>query len=485
MTITKTLSFSLMTASLLMFTACGGGGSSDGGTPPPSNPTNTESPSIVPQKINITIPDGLKTTRGAGAQKGSFQKTTDNIPSYGYEQLKSAIKEAEDTVKDVKKNMLYLGAMMSDIQKECVATAINTQCIIPAGTISLTISTSLESELNDIESEFNTTTSDEVPPINTVLSMGKILYTKFDGTRPYQHDVVLDLQPTLSALGLQVTKQLESMKWSDDNNSVETISDVDDEYGTYNMHLTYNKKNDGSSSMQIVNAFKDKAPLLSAGNFTLSIKDLNDVNNTVEVASTGNFSDGTFNDSFSATGKVSKNGGFLNSKGTFNGSNDYAEKETFDKEGNLLQSKFCDDDVANTCTIDDETTWHSFDDELGIDDTDFNEEEFTNDNDEEAFYIVKAVGGNLDIKEKFSKFQFYDLIPNDIDLSVDSIKNNKIGLVSIFKSDTGELSNIVVIQKKEYINQLDTLALVYYDKRKSAYIKVEDADKPTFNVKRF
>ena len=205
---TKLLTLSIASSTLLLFAACGGGSSSDGGTTPPAPPADTTT-NIVPQKINISIPDGLKSTRTTTTtQKVSFQKTTETIPSRGYEQLKETIKEAERTIKNVKENMVYLNSMMPDIQTACEGTAVNTQCTIPAGEISLTINSSIKSDLDDIQSEFDSLEEEGgLPPLNTELTMGQVLYTVFDNTHTYQQNVVLDLKPTFSALGLTVNKQ--------------------------------------------------------------------------------------------------------------------------------------------------------------------------------------------------------------------------------------------------------------------------------------
>lgn len=362
---TTFLLLGLSTATLLLFTACGGGGSTGGETPPTTPPTGTKA-TTVPQKINIDIPNGLKANRNAAiSTKASLEKSNESIPSYGYERLKSSISEAEERIKNIKHNMVYLNSMMSDIETECTNVPLNTQCTIPAGKISLSITNEINEEISKINEGFKST-EDETPPVGTKLTLGQVLYTKFDTNHTYQHHVILDLQPTFSDLGANITKQLETIKWSDDNNSVQTISDYGDEDFTYKMQLLYTKEIENNiENMTIADSFKEVATSMS-GSYSLYLKNLNDVNNTFTITTNGQFITDSTKDNFNSKGQISDNGGFLSSTGSFGGETQYAEKETFDKEGNVLKSIYCDG-FSQSCDLSDESTWHTFDDIYGID----------------------------------------------------------------------------------------------------------------------
>lgn len=379
----------------LLLSACGGDSSSDA---TPSEDTKTK---IVPTKINITIPDGLKNRRkDVVVINNTFQKVTDSIPSYGYEQLTSTITEAEETIKSVKENMIYLGSMMKDIQKACENVSINQACTLPAGDISLKIDNEIHSNLKELYKEFNDTEVQEMlPPLEMTLPVGNILYTQYDATHTYQYDVVVDLQPMFDGLDIKVNKQLETIRWAEDNKTIETISDIDDEFGTFYMHLNYVKKDD-TSLMNIKNNYTNPAEggfPASKGKFAMTLEELNDRNETIKVTSNGTFSDGIFSDSFSSIGQINVNGGYLNSTGTFDGDNKYAEKETFDVNGNILQSKYCDEGEGATCNITDESTWHTFDEALGIDSDNFSDEAFEeNDFMENAQELIVSGGTFLE-----------------------------------------------------------------------------------------
>lgn len=450
----KLLTLSVACSILLLLTACGGGSSSAGVTSLTETNTSTK---IVPEKINITIPKGLKRRRRVvilvNTPKVSFQKTTDSIESYGYEQLRSTIEEAENTIKGVKKNMIYLGGMMPDIQTACEGTSINELCTISAGQISLTIDSSVHSALEELEAEFDDIEDEKgILPLNTVLPIGKILYTQFDNNHTYQQDAVVDLKPTFSDLNITVTKLLETIRWSEDNKSIETISDVDDEFGTFYMHLTYAKKDDNSSFMRINNEFTNPAVdgfAASKGQFSITLQELNDVNKTVKITSSGKYSDGTFNDSFNSSGQISSNGGYLNSTGTFDGNSNYAEKETFDTNGSLLQSKYCDESVGENCSITDESTWHTFDDDLGIDDDNFSEEEFQNDNSNSTDSTELIVTGGTFIDG------ICEILPSDFSLTLDkNLFESSIG--NIFKFENEQKG---VLYDSDFKNQLGTLKI--------------------------
>lgn len=455
----KYLLLGLTTSTLLLLNACGGGGSSSGGDTPISNNTS----SIVPTTINITLPNGLKSTRSTTSQKATFQKTSDTIPSLGYEQLKSTIKEAEGAIKEVKGNLVLLGGMMSDIEIACEGTVVNTQCTIPANTITLTIDNALKSELDKINSEFNDVEDNGgLPPLNTVLTMGEVLYTQFDNNHTYQYDVVLDLEPTFTTLGETVTKHLETMRWSDDNNSVETVSDVNDNYGTFNMHLTYHKQSDGSSRMNITDEFKDKAPSTLSGTFALAVKELKDTNNTVKVTSSGTFSEGVTNNQFDIAGQISDKGGFLSSKGTLlDGNSNFAEKETFNSNGDLLQSKFCDE---IGCDTNDETTWHTFDEVLGLNNNGFNDDEFTANLEEIPSLVIN--GGNLELGR-------YELLPQNLDLVngdvFERVRDNEIAFIDVFLDDSNQKTVVGILNQDNYTKDMDLSQVDLYKVEYGAY----------------
>jgi len=492
---TQLATLSIISSTLLLFTACGGDSSSNGGGSSsngedsnPSEETATTTPTIqtakltLPTKINIDIPDGFKNSRKTTSQvtltnKVSAQKTTDTIPSRGYEQLTSTIEDVESMIKGVKSNMIYLGSMIPDIQTACVSTAINQLCTIPAGQISLTIDSSIQSDLKELQSEFDEVEED-TPPLNTTLTMGEILYTQFDSNRTYQHDIVFDIQPAFSNLGFNVTKMIETVRWSDDDNNVETISDVNDEYATYSMHLNYAKKEDNSSFMSIKNNFANPAldgiPASSA-TFTMKLSELNDANETVKVTSNGKYSDGTFSDSFNSNGEINTNGGYLNSTGTFIGSAKYAEKETFDSNGSLLQSKYCDEFDGATCSIADESTWHTFDDVLGIDSDEFSEEEFEeyHEEDENSIFEFKELtveGGTL------TDSMCFILPPNFIFTSEANLFEEFIGSIIVFGNEQEGL-----LEESSFENQLDDLKIFCLNEEDDIE-ELTGEDRPTLTI---
>jgi hypothetical protein len=251
------------------------------------------------------------------------------------------------------------------------------------------------------------------------------------------------------------------------------------------MNLTYKKEDNGSAFMKINDTFNITTQPQVSGLFSLTLKDLKDAQNSVQVDSTGTINDGTNGTiTFSSKGEVTDSGGSLTSKGEFGG-NKFAEKESFDGQGALKQSKYCDD---TTCNLNDETSWHTFDENLGIDNNDTPITiDLPNDNtDNEPIYIVQAIGGNLTIKNSYESLELYYLIPNDIDLSShETVQDNKIASISVFKNDAGGLDTVVVPLNLEYINSLNDLSIVYLDKRTNNYVKIAQEDKPTFSVEYF
>jgi len=461
MTINRGITSTLLSSSLLLFTACGGGG--DSAPSSGSNPISVEK--IVPQNINIDIPDSLKSSRSSNdnSNKIGFQKANASAAqSYGYTQLKMTISEAEDAIFNIKENLVILNHLMPAILNECEGTALNEKCTIPAGVVSLTIDSGLKSELAAVAAEFDKTPE---PLQNTTLVLGKVLYTHNDSSKNYQHNVVLDLQPTLTELGQTLTKDLESVKWSDDEKSIETHSDFEDNDGHFTMHLTYHKNSDGSSLMKINDSFNHG---ILNGNFSLNIKDLNDINKSVEVSSSGKIN----NDTFNSNGKVSNNGGYLISKGSSDAIN-YAEKETFDAAGNVLKNKFCD---GQECDLKNETTWHTFD--ASFDNStneEFNDSNFSSEFNNAIEQIELNVTGTT-----LPTYTACELLAPDFSeaLTIDNIYNNSIGSIARFND-----YSFGVLLNADYKNSLASLRIFCNTPANDEFHELLDNKKPTLSLR--
>jgi len=473
----KKVSTIILTSTLTFFTACGGGGGGGSDTPTPSNEQ------IVPSNINVAIPPSLKGNRNSGGatspkttlQKASFKANSTAVPSRGYSELQTTISMAEEVIQSTKENMVYLNSMMPDIQSECQGTAINTPCTIPADTITLTITSQINQKLAKVAQEFNAQA--EALPVGTTFILGQVKYTEFNNTHPYQYDVVLDLKPALNRLGANVTKDLETVRWSADKNGVQTLSDVQDSDGSYTMNLTYKKEDNGSAFMKITDTFNMTTQPQVSGVFSLTLNELKDAQNTIQVDSTGTINDATNGTiKFSSKGEVTDNGGSLTSTGEFGG-NKFAEKESFDGQGALKQSKYCDDSDENNCTLDDEDSWHTFDETLGTDSSDFNEDELTT---TPTSYFVDLVvtGGSL-------QDGMCELLPPSFDTThlEDGIGiiEKSIGNLSAFQNDAS-----AILYDKSYVNQLDALKIVCFlptsDGLDANFVELTGADRPTLTA---
>jgi hypothetical protein len=432
MSTTKKLLPLSLVASLLLITACGGGGS----TPKKEDTTTPSSTKEVnvPQKISIDIPDALKLKREdtKSINKLSSIAIGDYSPaitSYGYSQLQSTINQAEESIIGVKKNLEYLNLMMPDIVNECNDTPIGETCNIESGVIKLTVE-------------------------GQNLSMGEVKYTQQADSKKYQHIVVLDLKPTLESMmdmGQTIAKDLETVKWSVDEKHIETFSDVKIENESYTMQLRYDKAEDNSSKMTITDSFSDAE---MKGNFTLKLDEKSDAINTVNVETTGTFQLDETSDTFNSQGVVSDNGGYLVSKGSFFDSN-YAEKETFDATGKLLQSTYCHNNEG--CNLADSSSWIKYDNEAGIIDR-FDETGF-DDNFPEDIDIDFQEPLELTFTQdkSFPKYTYCMILPSDYNgsLNEDDVYDNSVGSFARFDD---ELFGILFeIGEKDNINSLPVL----------------------------
>ena len=452
MSITKKLLPISIVASIIL-TACGGGGTNtqdNNSNNEAINQENIKNSISVPQKISIDIPDALKKNRNAPANKEKIlnddNQENNNAQSFGYQQLRDTIFQAEETINNVKKNMKYLTLMMPDIVKECSNTEKNKECTIPAGKVKVTVK-------------------------NQTFSIGKILYTQQDDKKTYQQVVVLDLKPTLIAMGQSgLKKDLETVKWSTDKNHVETFSDIQDEEGAYNMKLDYDMAEDNSSKMVITETFSN---IDTKGSFKLKVNDINDGNNTVkiETIATNKFQDKS--DSFSSKGVAGDNGGHLITRGTFE-DEEYAEKETFDANGTLLKSSYCH--ANNGCNIDEPSTWMNFDDIKGIVD-DFNDDNFPQDID---VNFREPLELSFNQSENFPKNTYCEILPSDYNGSLNKVDiyNNSIG--SFARFDDEIFGTLFDMNEKDNINSLPILC---NNSKNSDFYQLTDDKRPTISIK--
>ena len=303
--------------------------------------------------------------------------------------------------------------------------------------------------------------------------MGEILYTQQDKNKKYQQVVVLDLKPTLLTMGqVGIEKDLETVKWSTDENHIETLSDAKFENQTYSMQLRYDKAEDNSSKMVITDSFSDAET--QQGNFTLKLDDKNDANHTVNVETTGTFQIGEESDTFNSQGVVSDNGGYLVSKGSYF-TTSYAEKETFDVTGSLLKSSFCHSD--DTCDMNKPETWTNFDDVKGFVDT-FDDDSLPKDIDvnvQEPLKLTFTQG------ESFPQYTYCEILPSDYNgsLNEDDIYGHSIGSFAKFDDELfGVLFDI------NETNNINSLPVLCNSSENSEFSQLADDKRPILGIKK-
>jgi len=463
--------------SLLSLSGCGGGGSNIDNSPY-AEPIGSKPTNSVPKKVNVDIPQALKNDRSSNPSNRLSKLSGLNINiSLGYEELKSSIEISESTLNEVKSNLVLLDSMMPDIKNECKDTPINSTCTIPAKTITLTIGTAINAEIKKIDNEFNNVNKPHQLPLGLVLSMGEIKYTKYDSNHTYQYDINIDLKPTFSDLNVNFTKNMQTVKWSDNNSSIYIISDVSNDSGSWNMQLKYNKDNNGTEKMTIIDNFNDNSAIVQSGTFNLQVEKLNDVNNTVKVSSLGTFLDSE-NYQFTSNGQITKDGGFLVSKVKLGTISEFASKESFDINGNLLSSKYCDT-ITSSCDINDETTWDSF--QLQFDQNSNNDN--TQDNSKMLFLNINN-GEQLDVG-------FYYLLPSSVnitDSAPDKVYKNEVAWINVMEDSGNGKIVFGTIDTDNYKEGMDLNQMTLYKENIDdynspvIYTKVPDNKKPTFSV---
>ena len=405
----------IMSFSLVFFIACG------------NDANNTKDEALlvtVPEKIDIKMPDALKGNRSTQQNKSIFQKTSDStVESKGYTSIKSTIVEAEETI--LKTNQLFskYKSMMPNIIESCADIKINEQCTI-------------------IEPQF------------TSLNINKILYTQNDSTHTLQHSITLYFP-----LEGELILNLETLKWSQDNNFITTIQHKEDPYDRGRLQLDYQKQNNGLSTMKIHEIFG--AHQYEYGEHFFNIENTNDINKTVKIK-TNVFAiyDGLL-DGYSVKSSINKNGGYLTYKEVSDEHNKTSiEKEYFDAIGKLLDTKFCYSD-KNNCDINDESTWQIYGEN--------NENSFPDDN--INIYDFEVKGGELHTG-------FCELLPSDFEIkstmSLEEILSHDIA--SIVKNNTKSEG---ILYNKNYINELNSLKIIcFIDTEYTEYVELLGTDRP-------
>lgn len=283
----------------------------------------------VPKEIAIKIPNALEKSFNSNIQKSQIETSG----SLGYLQLIDSISQLTTTQKSIELELLVINHIVEDIRKYCIDIPFDTTCSIPTGELTLTFTNELISDIKKLEEDAQILQG-EVTPLN------KVEFTQYNEDKIFQYTFTIYHEDEQSHSTIQWSKDKKHILSTYQyyyNNQLDFYSKID-----------YNELSNGERKMTVDDSFLN--PNGQKENFHFNIIDKG--NEYYRIQSNESFELGKS----SSLGELSEKGGYLVFSGMFD-NDKFGEKQTFDPEGNLLASSFCN--LSIECTLEDTSTWQT------------------------------------------------------------------------------------------------------------------------------
>jgi hypothetical protein len=312
----------LLIASLLLFViwSCG-------------TMSKSEEQLSVPQRVSIEIPEALKSKKREKRKEKSL----------AYTELKEDIAYFEDLRIDVEINLLFINQVISEIDKRCKKTAINSVCTIPEDTLFFTFDKNLSQSYIDLTGEKS------IYNIGEELKYGEIEFIRYPKSESYHYFLKMD-----TSFDSEDEVSSESIKWSEDKHKIIASFKTDSSTLESEIVIDYLEKEDGEKSILVDDLYLDKQDN-SSDDFYLDLIEVGDSNETYFVKSSSIFIN-EFSEEYivDAEGELSLSGGYLDFEGVYYGEA-FKEYEIFDKDGLQEESFYCYESLD--CNMEDEESW--------------------------------------------------------------------------------------------------------------------------------
>jgi len=458
--------------------------------------SNSNNKISVPTKIDMEMPKALQTNSSKKTERLHKEAEPIAVPidapmddpmdtepndfdrqpnkSQGYYQLKDDIENAEMMQRDLQVNLLLADKIMPQIQEKCDNTPLGETCNIEANQLSFVLDEAMRKDIVKVtREEFSEDyiNSKGATEADKTFTLGAVSFTQYNSSADYQYALKMDMSSFDNAYG-ENSSSLQTIKWSKDENRVWSIRHYGSNNSNSTISIRYLKKANGETQMEIDDEYEstvtpsmasisipaptdenvpkeESLPLVDdtptteqmKGEFHFKISNLNDyfkIN-----ANSKDFMNDQEMGIMNSIGEISDTGGYLSFVGNFM-DEEYREKNTFDANGDIIFSGYCS--RSESCDMNDESTWLSYDEGYGDNDV----EVFENTN----MTALNVTGG--DLKEG----QYLLLSPNTTidNLSTEEVFDAMIGDIYVSKDvKFGSLNS------KEYMEVLDTLVMVYVD----------------------
>jgi len=427
----------------------------------------------LPQKVTIQLPKLLSRKnlkQEKRNQKIIIENTALGEYAVGYQFIKMNLSFFEDIDSIMTSQLFFIDKIMNKIQKKCLNTHMNQSCKIEEISIRITPS---------LFKEYQFFLNKKEDPIN-IEQGGEIIFKKLefihnDSIHLYTYNLKFNFGERY--LEDNIKEAVQKVQWSNKNNSVLSslgTKKLDSTQELITIYYNQTEKEEMNFHLREINLPNDIDINLDFNilkeNANYIVKALN-IQEEEEEKNKDLFVVSTYI-------KLNNNGGFdiINMDIKEENSNNniqYAQHDTFDSEGHVVNLSFCLE-YFEECSINNQETWFS------------NIEESVIKNMPKYFDKITIEG------EYHLENGVYYLLPNNTNfdkLSLDFVAKHKIAeFLSLKNSIAG------VLYKREYSKQLNDLQLVYaqYDeniftnisKQKKQFFKlIPKQDKPNFIIK--
>ncbi len=449
--------------------------SEDNGTVPPTldtsaspvvapTPEVTEVPereiveeSLLPKKINIAFPTLLKAEhveeRNISEEGNETSESNNSLVEendLGYLQLKKSITKIDGIIDLAQINLMVLDQVMPKVQQRCEGMI---SCLFKEKSLSVVMDNESISSINKMIAESNRSIFDG--NISEV-SFGELGFYSYDLNESYQYMLTLNvLNSSLYQHDVKVKRELQTIKWSENNRDVLTIYDYEDNETNNTISLHYLIDEEGKETMHVYNR-DDSQKIGYQENTSLvlsKVKDENasESNSTYSLTSNSilkqSLDDDTHTSSFSSNIEIVDNSSLL----LFSGS--------------MTEGSSGDEVVVSS--------------ELSCDDNESCDENSSSDDslyDNIDLFELRIVGGNLDDGD-------YLLLAPDTNIE-------SLNMINIFEESLGRFT--VFGREKQgalhsdgFLYMLNSLIIVYINPSQestSMFEIVDFRDKPTLRI---
>lgn len=302
---------------------------------------------VFPQNLSMVLPRKLEPNRE--------MMTRYSTKSYTYETMQSTIIDYRDKSALMALDLTFIESIFPNILNACNERSLEDNCTLPANRLSLYLSRpnlrALKKAYGYLEFSWD---------VNSSLSLGAISYRKYAENNQTHYLLNVDLLPMYNALmgkayedfydGDSFLKHFQSLKWSENNETIELTSIKETNSSSSKLTLEYLRDN----NQEMVQGYEESTYGESEERKMFTFIKLNDVNNSYLFRYNDAYSSEFYNSVNYTYAKLSDSTGF---HVTSSGSDNSQIITFFDNDGNELGMYGCGG--YDECTLANKSSWSS------------------------------------------------------------------------------------------------------------------------------